>query len=719
MKLNQSFKETNLLGMLICLTLLFIAAQVIFFSIHYKVSELVDSLVQHSITRELFYPIILLPIIEFIIVQLAAYGLMICFAWFLARSIGVLFHLAASMTYWLGLIIWVLCCVEILTLNHYFFPDSYFSQWFHQPGWAVAAHFNLIFASILLLLATLLAYLNFFSFTAKSALSSSLRIIGKLFLFLGFINIAMVTYDNVIFLRNPVVPASKTPNIILIGFDSLRPDFTSYFGNHAVYTPNIDRFLRNATIFTDVYTPLARTFPTWVSILTAKHPKHNHARNNLAAPEAIFAQENLAKTMKQAGYETIYATDEKRFSNITEAFGFDRILGPKTGVNDFLLGGLGDFPLANLLINSPWGRFLFPYNYANRAASITYEPDKFLHLIHLGLLKRQNKPLFLAIHFCVTHWPFRWAHAGQFSNDSLVSQYENSIAAVDEQFGKLMDILQTTGVLNKSVIVLLSDHGTTLGLPGDRLIDYKTYSGDRRNLKLIPVSKKSGAPDQDFDFKNDYTINTSYGQGTDVLSLKQDRALLAFRGFGEDVPVQQINDRHALIDIAPTILDFLKLSSLPHIDGLSLIDYIAPTALTKRKLQPVFLETGDTIGEIESDKIDIQKVVKLRIGAYQINASNGLMFLSPSAEQSLIENKQRAILWGDWLLAKYPTQMRSRLVPAAHGQLEMESYLIKPYFVLVNVKSGIWTIGLTSDFAKTAPVPELLHKLKAFYGVEL
>ena len=70
----------------------------------------------------------------------------------------------------------------------------------------------------------------------------------------------------------------------------------------------------------------------------------------------------LATRLKNAGYETVYATDEKRFSNIDESFGFDSILGPPMGAADFLLGTINDFPFSNLIVNTRLGRILFPYS---------------------------------------------------------------------------------------------------------------------------------------------------------------------------------------------------------------------------------------------------------------------------------------------------------------------------------------------------------------------
>ena len=98
-----------------------------------------------------------------------------------------------------------------------------------------------------------------------------------------------------------------------------------------------------------------------------------------------------------------------------------------------MLGSLSDFPLSNLLVNLSVGRFLFPYNYGNRAAAITYQPDKFLRLVKMGLVNHSHKPVFLAIHLCLTHWPHKWADKGRVESAYLSIQYRRSVNELDKQ----------------------------------------------------------------------------------------------------------------------------------------------------------------------------------------------------------------------------------------------------------------------------------------------
>jgi len=701
----SSSKRASTFTMLICLTVLAVIAQISFFIVHYHVSDLLDSFVASSLKGNFFQPVIVLPVLKFIFLQLAAYALFILFIWFIATSCSQLFKIS---DYWLGLLFWLSGCIAILSLNNYFYPDSFFAiamrNILHINSQANSA--LLLGSTIFLILATLSAYLNLLK-------SNSPRKTGALFLIISLVMVGVWQYDRLrLESARPRLITATQPNIILIGLDSLRPDFTGFFGDNKIQTPHIDEFLRSATTFNNAYAPLARTFPSWVSILTGQYPKHNGARINLDDPQFIFPRATLASRLQAAGYETIYATDEKRFSNITEKYGFDSLIGPSMGLDDFLLGGLSDFPLTNLLVNLPIGRHLFPFNYGNRAAAVTYEPNTFLHLAQLGLLQRQNKPLFLAIHFCISHWPYTWARDGQPDNFSEAQRYASSVEAVDQQLGELLQILKKDGLLEHSLVVLLSDHGTTVGLPGDRSIDVKYYQGKKERLKSIST----------FKYENGVaSYNTSYGQGTDVLSPKQNHVLLAFRGFGLPVVPHTESYRSTLLDITPTILDYLNMTAIQDSDGLSLKASLFNKPVNISASRALFLESGYKISEIETNDIFIDKVIKRSIGLYQVSPTDGLLSLKPQAERSVIESKQRAILLGDWLLANYPSTKRLKFAPTSKNSknLELKPYIANGYFVLVNLKTGKWTIGLDDDFAKSAPLADLTGRLKMFYGDEI
>ena len=96
-------------------------------------------------------------------------------------------------------------------------------------------------------------------------------------------------------------------------------------------TPNMDAFLEGSVSFSNALTPLARTFPAWVSILSGRHPHSTGAFVNLLPRELIDAGPTLPDVLGQDGYQSVYAIDEVRFSNLDLSYGFDKMLAPPMG----------------------------------------------------------------------------------------------------------------------------------------------------------------------------------------------------------------------------------------------------------------------------------------------------------------------------------------------------------------------------------------------------
>src|SRR5688572_32859176 len=159
--------------------------------------------------------------------------------------------------------------------------------------------------------------------------------------------------------------------------DSLRADLVDERLSPHV-TPNTEAFMKSAMRFTNAYTPLARTFPSMVTMLTGRHPHDTGAIMNLLPRDLIDDSESLPRALSRAGYETVYSMDEVRFANIDTSYGFDQTITPPIGATEFLIEMLVDTPLSNLVINTRLGSWLFPHAHANRAIAITYDPDTFV-----------------------------------------------------------------------------------------------------------------------------------------------------------------------------------------------------------------------------------------------------------------------------------------------------------------------------------------------------
>ena len=121
--------------------------------------------------------------------------------------------------------------------------------------------------------------------------------------------------------------------------------------------------------------------------------------------------------------------------------------------------------------------------------------------------------------------------------------------------------------------------------------------------------------------------------------------------------------------------------------------------------------------DIKNTNIVENKIIHRAIGFYTINPKNGLLHVKPVAEKLITRDKQYGVLLGDWFLVKYPISKHKKL--ALTRATTFKIVKTPSYFVLVNLKTKQWTIGLDTTFAKHAPTNILLKKLYGFYGNDI
>ncbi len=395
--------------------------------------------------------------------------------------------------------------------------------------------------------------------------------------------------------------------------------------------------------------------------------------------------------LKAHGYETIYAMDETRFSNMGKNFGFDKIITPPVGFNDFLLGTFNDFPLSNLLVNTKVGKWLFPYSYANRPAYITYQPNSFLKLLQPELAQNRVKPLFFAVHFCLPHFPYFWsAYSPRHSTEAL-AHYRAALKRGDQQVNDFLIMLARNGLLTHSIVVLLSDHGEALELDGDRVTAATKFIAGAKNTKrLIPHFYPPS-----FDTEK---VNQSAGHGTDVLGLTQYHAVLAFRFYGVgDKAAKNISNTVSLMDIKPTLLSLLNIP-FAQVDGISLRDLINSKSLMAVTSHDFFMESDFSPASIRCVHPEMRKVMLEGLDFFHVDPLTTQLTVKPQMAEVIITSKQYADLYGKWALALYPQRVGA-MMP-----------------ILVNLQTGQWTNDLHTPFAQQSPASHMLQALRKFYG---
>jgi len=434
----------------------------------------------------------------------------------------------------------------------------------------------------------------------------------------------------------PPSAAPSKPHVIIIGIDSLRPDVFSPAKQPSV-APNLQHHLAQSVRFGDTTTPLARTFPAWVSIITGRHPHTTGALINLLPRDLIHPGDTLPDLFGRAGYRTIYAIDEARFSNLDASYGFDQTITPPMGASEFLIGFFGDTPVSNLVVNTRLGELLFPHLHANRGVAATYDPNAFIRKLDRNL--RFDAPTLLAVHLTLAHWPFSWADspapADRFGADS--DSYPSAVGRVDQQFHDLMALLEQHGALTNAVVVVLSDHGEALGQTEDLLVDEGAESFKEREL-----------------------LTQKWGHGTSVLSPHQYRTVLAMRAYGnfeEQFPsARNIGAPASLEDIAPTLAELFALDVRQPFDGRSLAPLLRAEPGAEASFQERIRFTESEFSPREWNPGSItRRGVELAALFYHVHPSTDRLEFRRERVAEALMNRQYAAIGPSHLLAAVPS----------------------------------------------------------------
>ncbi|MEY8252260.1 MAG: sulfatase-like hydrolase/transferase, partial [Colwellia sp.] len=461
----------------------------------------------------------------------------------------------------------------IFQLNSYFFPIS-------KHSYSALSSLELYSPASILFLGTVLATLIY----GLCYFSAKLFLHKKMAAFVVLLTIASILpYQN----RYSSNPDTEQPNIIIIGIDSLRPELIERS------MPFLNMKLTQSSIFPNSFTPFARTYPSWNTILSGEFPTSHLARFNLI-DERMQNQHTkfLPEILSDKGYYSIYASDERRFSQIGTFQGFDEVLGPRTGLADFILGSYADHPISNLITLFSISSLLLPEIAINRASAHLYKPESFSNYLSDKIIESKEHPLFLSVHFCLAHWPFYFSTSKERrekkGEEGRNPYYLDSLAGVDRQIQALWKDLQKQDILSNSIIIFLSDHGESW------------------NENLI-FQSNSAEPISFF----------SNGHGNNIISNNEHRVLMAFYQ-GKDHGISSSNATSTLADITPTILDILNIPPPLSIDGLSLKNKLS----VNDRVFPV--ESGFSVSAASSKNIDKEKAAQQALSRYSLTTRGEL-----------------------------------------------------------------------------------------------
>jgi choline-sulfatase len=252
------------------------------------------------------------------------------------------------------------------------------------------------------------------------------------------------------------------PNVILITIDTLRFDHVGCYGAQTVKTPTLDALAQDGIVFERAISQVPLTWPSHAVILTGTYPFQNGVQDFTGQPLAPQFR-SVAQAFKQAGYST---------GAVVSAFVLDRSWGLGRGFDFY-----DDAFSAETFEKKDIGL-------VDRRAE-----DSVAHAI-AWLKKTPRRPFFLWLHLYDPHSPydppepFRTAYKGHL--------YDGEIAYADHELGKLITWLKQNRLYDPSLVVMLSDHGESLGEHGEDEHGFFIYNATVHVPLIVKPPARSG-----------------------------------------------------------------------------------------------------------------------------------------------------------------------------------------------------------------------------------
>lgn len=308
-------------------------------------------------------------------------------------------------------------------------------------------------------------------------------------------------------------------SIVLITLDTTRADRIGCYGYDQADTPNLDRLAAHSVKFDRAYTVAPITLPAHATLLTGRLPPEHGLRINGVSrlPDAV---PTLAQTLAAQGYRT-------------GAFVSSLVLDQRYG----LARGFETYDDRLATSNGPR---------VERPAAET------VSAAINWLASADHEPVFCWVHLYDPHEPYD-AHAADFGDRYLDRPYDAELAYMDRHIGRLLDAVAQHGKSDRTLLVVVGDHGEGLGQHGEATHGYLAYNTTLHVPLLIRVPQAA-----------------------------EHGAVIA--------------DPVSLADVYPTILDCLELASPTGLSGRSLrpfwqAEHPAPRACYSETEAP-YLEGG-------------------------------------------------------------------------------------------------------------------------------
>jgi arylsulfatase A-like enzyme len=283
---------------------------------------------------------------------------------------------------------------------------------------------------------------------------------------------------------------ASSPNVLVIVVDTLRADHVSAYGYPRLTTPNLDKLASQGVLFENAIAPCSWSLPSHVSLVTGRYQFEHGVNSVQPAPwlgwgESSFrGYPTLGEELEKEGYRTgAFSANRVYFSS---NLGFGRAF---LHFEDYFHSA------ADAFVRTLWGRE-FARRYLSRSdqslvhrtlvrlgfnSLIDRDTEGWVRGSPSGVRKRaavvnsellrwidsdRQRPFFAFLNYMDVHHPYG-APADYlrppWNRGTAIDNYDDGLHYVDDSISHLLAELKQRGLTQKTLVVITSDHGESLG----------------------------------------------------------------------------------------------------------------------------------------------------------------------------------------------------------------------------------------------------------------
>ena len=272
-----------------------------------------------------------------------------------------------------------------------------------------------------------------------------------------------------------------TPDILIITSDGVSADHMSIYGYERETTPRIKEFAEHSLLMENAFSNSGNTAGSLTSLFTSKYPMNTRVLYPPDILKGSDAYQHLPGLLRAQQYYTI----QYGYPHYVDAFtlnflnGFNVVNGqtassrdPSKGIGRYMPYEVSYFLYeTGDRIASRLSHIFFLQKMENPYDLVTETPDQFNDQVKvqqlIELLNTSKQPLFVHLHLMGTHGPKYtppqqvFSKGQQFENQEEWNTdfYDDTILQFDHYVAEIIDALIENGKYDNTILVVGSDHG--------------------------------------------------------------------------------------------------------------------------------------------------------------------------------------------------------------------------------------------------------------------